>query len=768
MNQSRTCPRVVLALVASPLIAGCATTAAFLAGLAGGLTTPSGANRYVLKPEVRLMDKLAPQASATLSANGITYSGLPSNVSIQPGDVLLSTMDEGYLRKVVSVQRIESGGVEVETEVASLEEVFQEGTFSVSTPLLFEAQQPTAKTRRIKLDSSIGLHPVLQVGPQITLDTGLEYHCDVSYSLGRLKSVRCYVTGTLTADALLALSVGGGVHAMAEKELIPTTVVGAFTLGLIPVTVNLDLSLGGEFDFEVAGSLGVGTILNAEIEAGVGYDVEAGRLYPVARHGVSFTPHEVAWNIGATPSLEVHLGTKLSVKAVGIVGPFVELKAPSLNIEYGDGVVSAAPGIAAAVGGELKIFSLRLAGISIDVFDVRWNPWTWTVRPRLAASAGADKTITSAGASVVLDGSATGGDGNYAFRWSPPGGLDNPNFATPRASPVATTTYTLTVTDGTGATDTDDVVVAVGPTVGDAPFVGGSGNFTRTNGSFEIAMSPRDSQGNFIGTELPQSAYSFQNVVLDPDAAGSNIAVATTITSVDVTQPGQERAITAVIIFDSSGSMASNDPGAMGRRAGGNAFFDLLTVDDEVAVLDFGPTPTGGLGRSRLLQDFTSNNSQLRAALDLLTQVDGTPLYGSILDGLDMLSARLGGTGGVVIVLTDGEADDGSLFSTVVGRAQSQQVPIYPIGLGNQIDFGQLANLAQQTRGTFAEAGNAAAMQTAFEGIGAGVTVGKVTVHASCTYAQANPGRYAVRGSLVTASGVGSIVTPFNFTVNIP
>jgi hypothetical protein len=215
-------------------------------------------------------------------------------------------------------------------------------------------------------------------------------------------------------------------------------------------------------------------------------------------------------------------------------------------------------------------------------------------------------------------------------------------------------------------------------------------------------------------------------------------------------------------------SMSSNDPGRVGRRAGGNAFFDLLTADDQAAVLDFGPNPTGGLGNSRLLQDFTSDVQLLRAALDLLTEEDDTPLYGSIVDGLSLLSGRLGGTGGVIVVLTDGHDNRRETVDDAIAPAQAQQVPVYPIGLGKSVQLDELRRLAQETGGTFAEASDAAAMQAAFQGIGAGVTVGKVTVHATCTYAQADPGRYTVRGELVTTSGSGAVATPFSFTVDIP
>ncbi len=49
------------------------------------------------------------------------------------------------------------------------------------------------------------------------------------------------------------------------------------------------------------------------------------------------------------------------------------------------------------------------------------------------------------------------------YSWTPAASLDDPNIANPQACPAVTTTYTLTVTDGTGCTNTDTMVVSVVP-----------------------------------------------------------------------------------------------------------------------------------------------------------------------------------------------------------------------------------------------------------------------------------------------------------------
>jgi hypothetical protein len=86
--------------------------------------------------------------------------------------------------------------------------------------------------------------------------------------------------------------------------------------------------------------------------------------------------------------------------------------------------------------------------------------YTYTLAPTLEAEAGPDKEIM-VGESAVLEGSASGGLAPYSYSWSPTVGLSNPNATQPTASPGSTTTYTLTVTDSLGQTDSDSVTVTV-------------------------------------------------------------------------------------------------------------------------------------------------------------------------------------------------------------------------------------------------------------------------------------------------------------------
>ncbi|MBT3209060.1 MAG: T9SS type A sorting domain-containing protein [Bacteroidetes bacterium] len=65
------------------------------------------------------------------------------------------------------------------------------------------------------------------------------------------------------------------------------------------------------------------------------------------------------------------------------------------------------------------------------------------------------------GESVMLTGTAYGGAEPYTYSWSPAASLDNPGIFNPTATPTNTTYYTLEVTDNTGCTISDQVLVIV-------------------------------------------------------------------------------------------------------------------------------------------------------------------------------------------------------------------------------------------------------------------------------------------------------------------
>jgi len=80
-----------------------------------------------------------------------------------------------------------------------------------------------------------------------------------------------------------------------------------------------------------------------------------------------------------------------------------------------------------------------------------------------------DAMIVDAGPSVCIDPDAqasllamvSGGDGVYAYAWTPADTLDDPTVADPKAMPASATQYTVDVSDGEGNMGSDSVTVFV-------------------------------------------------------------------------------------------------------------------------------------------------------------------------------------------------------------------------------------------------------------------------------------------------------------------
>lgn len=158
-------------------------------------------------------------------------------------------------------------------------------------------------------------------------------------------------------------------------------------------------------------------------------------------------------------------------------------------------------------------------------------------------SAGDDVTINE-GESTILNGSLMGGIPTYAYSWTPTTGLSNPAIMNPVATPLATTTYTLTVTDMYGVVDSDEVTVTVlpafQPVVTDlkvfleGPFNGSGMNTNiRALPDFPLSQPFNVSPWNYTGTEsvltVPADAVDWVLLELRETAGSASTATSATM-----------------------------------------------------------------------------------------------------------------------------------------------------------------------------------------------------------------------------------------------
>ncbi|MCF8276828.1 MAG: PKD domain-containing protein [Flavobacteriales bacterium] len=83
-----------------------------------------------------------------------------------------------------------------------------------------------------------------------------------------------------------------------------------------------------------------------------------------------------------------------------------------------------------------------------------------TINPAPSFSLGLDQSIC-AGDSYQM--APTGLAGGETAQWSPTTALTNPSISNPSSNPASNTTYTLTITDANGCTNTDDIGITVNP-----------------------------------------------------------------------------------------------------------------------------------------------------------------------------------------------------------------------------------------------------------------------------------------------------------------
>jgi hypothetical protein len=205
-----------------------------------------------------------------------------------------------------------------------------------------------------------------------------------------------------------------------------------------------------------------------------------------------------------------------ATRPLGSTTPVLLFKLKFTALQPGAGGFVVAPADFSFVGGGLA------ADGEYDLTGLR----AITVVGPVVASAGSDKLIAQGGW-ASLEGSATGGLGPYTYEWSPTSGLDNPNAAQPDASPSSTTTYTLTVTDDLGQTDTDDVVVTVASLV-----VADAGPDKVVKGGDSVVLA-----GGASGGVAPYTYDWSPSTGLDDPSAEQPVAspVATTVYTLTVT-----------------------------------------------------------------------------------------------------------------------------------------------------------------------------------------------------------------------------------------
>ncbi len=121
------------------------------------------------------------------------------------------------------------------------------------------------------------------------------------------------------------------------------------------------------------------------------------------------------------------------------------------------------------------------------------------------------------------------------------------------------------------------------------------------------------------------------------------------------------------------------------------AFVEAIGSKDRVALLAFHDAV-------EVAQPFTNGRADLRAAVDgLATEEASTALNAAIYDAAAMADARSVGHTAVVVLAGGGDAPDAPSRETAIERARRAEVPVYLVGLGDDLE--DLSQLAEATGG---------------------------------------------------------------------
>ncbi|AKI97026.1 PEGA domain-containing protein [Kosmotoga pacifica] len=161
----------------------------------------------------------------------------------------------------------------------------------------------------------------------------------------------------------------------------------------------------------------------------------------------------------------------------------------------------------------------------------------------------------------------------------------------------------------------------------------------------------------------------------------------------------QEDVLNFTLALDRSGSMKSVIEKA---KLAAKDFLSLLPTNSSIALIAFD-------NEIELLKNFTDNRQELSAALHTITAQGSTPLYDTVVEAVKLLSKREGPrflvlvTDGVDANLRDTGPGSRNSISEAIKAARENNVVIFAIGLGRNIDKFSLGTLTTSTGGSFLE-----------------------------------------------------------------
>ncbi|SFM67345.1 VWA domain-containing protein [Methanolobus profundi] len=246
------------------------------------------------------------------------------------------------------------------------------------------------------------------------------------------------------------------------------------------------------------------------------------------------------------------------------------------------------------------------------------------------------------------------------------------------------------------------------------------------SGNAHITATSSD-MNTSINVSVRDEPFMSISLEVDPPSIETGAIVnVTTVISIEGDLPLTRPAASAMLVLDRSGSMDpdsyAGDPidvvlvldrsGSMHGQAmydsksASKTFAKNLVSNSRIGVVSFAWTPAD---ISRTDMDLTLLNTSesfliFNSSIDKIDAIGGTAMGEGMSDGIDLLiNDGRTGSSKAMIVLTDGLTNQGNdqQGTNTVSLAKANDIPIYTIGLGDQIDESLLRSIAQETGGKY-------------------------------------------------------------------
>jgi uncharacterized protein (TIGR02145 family) len=284
------------------------------------------------------------------------YKNSGSN-SYEPGDVLVSSSDSGYIRIVKQV-KLQNDSVILETDQGTLEDVFYEIDLADSVLLtidsrkqgyingvpvpmrvvyMIEGAQLKSKGSGINLDNVVLFSGSIEAqdssGATVSADLTARiangsvnfepiFHRKLAIEWFRLQEFQVSAGGTISLDLDLELECNASFNYSNEVTLAKY-VYGPVMIGIVPMFIELSFTAGFEAGASLTGIFGKGFDASSSIELGAAYHRGSG-WSGIWEKGGNFNNHPMSWDLGGNVSAKAYVKPQIAVLIANVAGPYME------------------------------------------------------------------------------------------------------------------------------------------------------------------------------------------------------------------------------------------------------------------------------------------------------------------------------------------------------------------------------------------------------------------------------------------------------------